>query len=242
MKIAISIFSFLLITAMGCLPLLAQPIKILACTKTNGFRHKAMPAATAALTAMAKENNWEITFTEDSLAFSNYKALKKYNAILFVFATGKIFGEAEEQAFQKYMEKGGAFVSIHTGTDVEKNWPWYMGMVGAAFKNHPKQQNATYLVVDSTHPSTKYLPREWQHFDEIYNFAAPLPANFHVLMEVKESSYSGGTMGKHPIAWYGQVKKARVFQTALGHTDECYTDKYFLQHLLGGIKWAMKIE
>ena len=219
----------------------AKPIKILVYSKTNGFRHKTIPAASTALTALAKENNWTITFTEDSLLFSKYNALKHYKAIIFLYATGKIFGTEEENAFSKYIEKGGALVTIHTGSDCEQNWDWYMNLIGAKFKNHPKQQQARFVVKDSTHLSTKLLPKEWLHFDEIYNFASPVSADGHLLLSVDESSYTGGTMGAaHPIVWYRNFKKGKVFQTALGHTDACYTDKDFLHHLVGGIKWALE--
>ena len=68
-----------------------------------------------------------------------------------------------------------------------------------------------------------------------------MSADVHILITVDESSYTGGTMGTlHPIAWYKNVNKGRVFQTALGHTDACYSDKDFINHLVGGIKWALK--
>lgn len=231
---------FLLVLILAISQLQAQKIKLLAFSKTNGYRHGAIPAAKAALTLMAAQNNWQITFTEDSLQFSNYKALRNYDAVLFMFVTGKVFDVQEEAALQKYVEKGGGLLTLHTGTDAEYDWPWYNYAVGAKFKNHPKQQEAKFLVLDSLHPSTKMLPKVWTRFDELYNFREPIPANIHVLMELDESSYTGGTMGKHPIAWYQNVKKGRVLQTALGHTDASYKDDLFLQHLKGAIEWVTK--
>ncbi|NJE06691.1 ThuA domain-containing protein, partial [Thermococcus sp. M36] len=56
-----------------------------------------------------------------------------------------------------------------------------------------------------------------------------------------EKSYTGGENGAlHPISWYKQFEGGRIFYTALGHTDDCYISDYqFLNHLLGGIKYAM---
>jgi type 1 glutamine amidotransferase len=234
--IVASCLSFLII--LTCPSIKAQPIKLLIYSKTNGFHHKSIPAAIAALSKMASENNWQLTFTDDSLSFSSLKQLQSYNAIVFVLITGKIFDTLQENAFKQYLQQGGGLVTIHTGTDCEKNWPWYMNAIGAKFKNHPKQQQATYLVIDSTHSATKLLPKVWSHFDEIYNFAAPVSDSVHVLLTVDESSYTGGTMGVHPITWYRNLNKGRIFQTALGHTDACYTDTDFLAHLKGGIEWA----
>jgi len=216
----------------------AQPIKLLVYTKTNGFHHKSIPAATAALSKMASENNWQLSFTEDSLSFSSLKQLKPFNAIVFVLNTGKIFDTLQENVFIQYIQQGGGLVTIHTGTDCEKNWSWYMNAIGAKFKSHPKQQQANYIVIDSTHPATKLLPKVWSHFDEIYNYNAPVSDSVHVLLTVDESTYTGGTMGVHPIAWSRNYEKGRIFQTALGHTDACYTDTDFLNHLKGGLEWA----
>ncbi|MBC7721163.1 MAG: ThuA domain-containing protein [Pedobacter sp.] len=233
---------FLIIFLISISQLQAQKIKLLAFSKTNGYRHGAIGAAKIALTLMAAQNNWEINFTEDSLQFSSYKALRKYNAVIFMFVTGKVFDTQQEAAMQKYVEKGGGFLTLHTGTDAEYDWPWYNYAVGAKFKSHPKQQIAKFLVLDTVHPSTKMLPKIWTRFDELYNFREPIAANIHVLMELDETSYTGGTMGKHPIAWYQTVKKGRVLQTALGHTDASYKEDLFLQHLKGAIKWVTKSE
>lgn len=219
----------------------AQTIKILAYSKTNGYRHKSIPAAKEALTVLAKENNWEINFTEDSLLFDNYKSLRKYNAIVFVMTTGKIFDSVEAQSFEKYLEKGGGLLTLHTGTDCEQHWDWYMKTIGAQFKNHPKQQQAKFLVVDSTHPATKLLPKDWVVLDELYNFTAPVSVDEHPLIEVDETSYTGGTMsGKHPLVWCRQVKKGRLFQSAIGHTDNFYKDPKMLQFIKGAVLWVAK--
>jgi type 1 glutamine amidotransferase len=233
---------YLLFIVLSIQTLQAQKIKLLAISKTAGFRHGAIPAAKAALTLMAQQQNWSITFTEDSLQFSNYKTLKQYDAIVFVMTTGNIFSEKEQVAVQKFVEKGGGLLTIHTGTDTEYDWPWYNAAIGAKFKNHPKQQQAKFLVKDSTHPASKMLPNEWVRFDELYNFRESIPANLHVLIELDETSYSGGTMGKHPIAWYQDVKKGRVLQSALGHTDASYKEPLFLQHLQGAIEWVSKVK
>lgn len=219
----------------------AQTIRLLAYSKTNGYRHKSIPAAKEALTMLAKDNNWEITFTEDSLSFNDYKSLKKYDAIVFVMTTGKIFDSVEEHSFEKYLEKGGGLLTLHTGTDCEQHWDWYMKTIGAQFKGHPKQQKARFVVVDSTHQATKLLPKEWIALDELYNFAAPVSVDEHPLIEVDETSYTGGTMnGKHPLVWWQQVKKGRLLQSAIGHTDDFYKDPKMLQFIKGAVLWVAK--
>lgn len=229
-----------LTTVTGTFQCIGQRPRLLVISKTNGFRHKAIPAATLALQKLGEDNHWAIDFTEDSTRLGSYKILKRYDAVIFLFATGKILGAEGEEALKKYLEKGGGLATVHTGTDVEKNWDWYMQTIGAKFKGHPKQQSAVFNIEDPLHPATNLLPKQWTHFDELYNFAGPVSKDVHVLLSVDEASYQGGTMDNHhPMAWTSMVgKKGRIFQTALGHTEACYSDSLFLGHLKGGIEWA----
>jgi len=112
-------------------------------------------------------------------------------------------------------------------------------LVGAYFDSHPAQQNAIIDVRDTSNIATKHLPREWKRFDEWYNFKWIEP-NLHILLTIDESSYTGGkNPGFHPMAWYHTYDGGRAFYTELGHTNESYSDPLYLQHLLGGIQYAM---
>ena len=41
------------------------------------------------------------------------------------------------------------------------------------------------------------------------------------------------------FSWYQNFEGGRMFYTAMGHTDETYSEPKFLENLLGGIKYAM---
>src|SRR5690606_5503552 len=43
----------------------------------------------------------------------------------------------------------------------------------------------------------------------------------------------------HPMAWYQEFDGGRVFYTGLGHEKDDFSDPLFLQHLLGGIEYAI---
>ena len=62
--------------------------------------------------------------------------------------------------------------------------------------------------------------------------------NVRVLINLDESTYQGGNMGDHPIAWYHAQGSGRSFYTGFGHTIASYADAAFRQHLLGGIQYA----
>jgi hypothetical protein len=104
----------------------------------------------------------------------------------------------------------------------------------------PGIQPAVVQREDAHHPSTVSLPDAWVRTDEWYNFQTnPRDTpEIHVLASLDESSYSGGTMGDHPIAWYHAYSGGRAWYTAGGHTRESYSEPRFLQHVLGGIEYA----
>ena len=94
-------------------------------------------------------------------------------------------------------------------------------------------------VVDANHAATKMLPAVWERKDEWYNFKNMNP-DVKVLLKIDETSYEGGKNGdNHPMAWYHDYDGGRAFYTELGHTKESYSEALFLQHLLGGIQYAI---
>ena len=212
---------------------------VLVFSKTNGFRHSSIPVGITAIKAMGEANKFMVEATEDSLAFTN-ENLAKYKAVIFLSTTGNVLGEAQEKALEKFIQQGGGFVGVHAAADCEYDWPWYVKMVGASFLSHPEQQVAKLLVKDKSHRSTKHLPDTWERKDEWYNFKSMNP-DVKVLITIDENSYKGGANGdNHPMAWFHAYDGGRAFYTELGHTEESFSEPLYLQHLLGGIQYALK--
>ena len=212
--------------------------KLLIFSKTNGYHHASISVGIEAIKKLGAENGFDVDSTTDSTRFRK-KILKNYAALVFLSPTGKVLGTEEEKALQEYIHHGGGFIGIHAATDCEYNWQWYGDLVGGYFKSHPKQQQARFNIIDKNNPATKGLPDPWDHLDELYNFKYLNP-DIKVLIKVDETSYTGGANGdNHPMAWYHDFEGGRSFYTALGHTNECWTDTLFLGHLLGGIQYAI---
>ncbi len=212
--------------------------KILIFSKTNGYRHESIETGIAAIKKLGAANNFDVDATEDSSYLSDAN-FKKYKAVVFLSTTGTVLGKPEELALQNYIHNGGGFVGVHAATDCEYDFAWYDKMIGANFLSHPAQQKAKLVVVDNTHASTKHLPATWVRKDEWYNFKNMNP-DVKVLIKIDETSYTGGKNGdNHPMAWYQDFEGGRVFYTELGHTIESYKEAFYLQHLLGGIQYAM---
>ena len=218
----------------------ASGFRVLAFTKTAGFRHASIPAALQALRELALQNGFTVDATEDSGAFTDAN-LARYAVVAFVLTTGDVLDDEHQAAFQRYIRGGHGFVGVHSAADTEHDWPWYGRLVGAFFKSHPAIQPATLVVADPRDLSTAGLPRRWVRTDEWYNFAAnPRPA-VRVLATLDETTYSpgDGAMGRdHPIAWAHEFDGGRAWYTGGGHTEQSYSEPLFRAHLLGGIWYA----
>lgn len=214
------------------------PPKVLVFSKTAGFRHTSIDAGKAAILKLGQENNFLVDTSENSALFTE-ENLKQYASVIFLNTTGDVLNHIQQADFERYIQAGGGFVGIHSAADTEYDWIWFGKLIGGYFNGHPEIQEAEVTVVDPTHISTKTLPTSWPRRDEWYNYKS-LNADVNTLLNLEESTYKGGTNGAdHPIAWYHDFDGGRSFYTGGGHTDESYSEDLFLQHLLGGIKYAI---
>ena len=216
------------------------PPKVLVFSKTTAFRHASIPTGIAAIQKLGGEQNFQVDTTENSALFTDDN-LKQYSAVIFLSTTGNVLNAAEEAAFERYIQSGGGYVGIHAATDTEYDWGWYNKLAGAQFLSHPRgTPEADFHIVDRNHPSTEFFQDTvWHRTDEMYNFKN-LNDQVHVLITIDESTYEGGQNGdNHPMAWYHDYDGGRAFYTALGHTDETFSEELFLKHLWGGLQYAI---
>ena len=215
--------------------------RILVFSRTMGFRHQSIPDGIRAIGDLGT-GRWSVDATEDPAAFT-VDNLRRYRAVVFLSTTGNVLDDAQQKAFEEYFRAGNGWVGIHAAADTEYDWPWYGKLVGAWFKGHPRNQQATVNVEDRTHRSTAMLPAEWKRLDEWYSFRSNPRSDVHVLASLDEKTYDPEkvAMGDHPIAWYHDFDGGRAWYTALGHTKESYSETLFLQHVREGIEWAAGI-
>ena len=215
--------------------------RVLVFSKASGYVHESIPAGVAAIIKLGKENNFNVDTTSDANWF-NEDSLKNYSAVIFISTTDTadvLLNNYQQADFERFIQAGGGFVGIHAATDAMYHWGWYDRLIGANFKSHPEQQQATLNIVDPDHISTKGLPNPWIRKDEWYNFKN-MNKDVHVLITIDEKSYKGGENGEHhPMSWYHDYDGGRAWYTELGHTTESYTEPNFLKHLLGGIQYAI---
>jgi type 1 glutamine amidotransferase len=223
-------------------------------SETAAFRHtECIPSGTVALAQAALRERFEVDATENSGAFTD-ENLANYDVVIFLCTTGDVLNDAQQAAFERYIQDGGGYAGIHSASDTEYDWAWYGGLVGAYFRDHPgvpgvnaQFQTASMDVEDRKSEATKRLPRRWTREEEWYNFRTNPRDSVHVLLSVDESTYDprgysqpGGSpgMGDHPISWCQEYDGGRAFYTALGHRGIYWEEPLLLSHVVGGIKMA----
>ncbi len=116
--------------------------------------------------------------------------------------------------------------------------------MGARFDGHPWTQTFTADVLDVSHPACAHLGAEWEWHDEVYQFH-DLRADAQVLLRVRDGELDLTAPGArppsfgYPLAWCFTEGAGRVFSTSLGHFPHAWETPAYLQHLVGGLGWAL---
>jgi uncharacterized protein len=213
------------------------PPRLLVYSRTAGYRHDSIPAGISALRRLGEKAGYAVDATEDPAALRDGQ-LSRYAVVVFLSTSGDVLGEAGRDGLERYLAAGGAWLGIHAATTTEYDWPYFGGLAGARFDQHPPEQTATMTVEDRDHPATAHLPPSWTWHDEWYAFRSNPRPRVRVLLTVDEATYHGGTMGAdHPVAWCHEYGGGRCFYTALGHSARHFADAAFLRHLGGAVEW-----
>jgi type 1 glutamine amidotransferase len=215
-------------------------------THTTGYRHASIDPGAEAIIAMGKRQNISIVRSEDPDVFSN-AALKNYDAIIFLSTTtdpkkpeSEWFQGDRRTALQNFVHRGGGIVGIHGASDSHYHWPWYQQLIGGHFARHPQgTPTGDVKVLDRLHQSTKGLPAKITRTDEWYYFDDYNP-EMHLLVTLDPRTIGQEDVNPNPMSWTHTFEGGRVFYTAMGHTNESYSEPNFMKHLAGGLNWVLK--
>ena len=217
-------------------------VRVLLFTRTEGFRHESIGAAVSALRRVGSAAGVTVDVTEDPSVF-NATDLARYGAVVFLMTTGDVLDPPQQDALMDYVRAGGGFAGVHSATDTEYDWPWYGELVGAYFDGHPSdpgvREGRLIVAVGATdHPATRGIPATWRRADEWYQFRN-LQGGLTVLLDIDETSYKSPAerpaLQPRPIAWFRPFDGGLSFYTALGHTNESWSEPLFVSHVWGGI-------
>lgn len=168
---------------------------------------------------------------------------------------------AGKAAFLEAIQNGKGFIGVHSAadtfhtgetvdTDTNKPRTWryrsagdkadpYVRMLGAEFIVHSVQQKVPLRVVDPKFPGFSGLGDHLTAMDEWYSLT-DFSKDLHVLLVQETHGMIGIPYQRpnYPSTWARMHGKGRVFYTAMGHREDCWTSAEFQRILLGAIDWT----
>lgn len=172
----------------------------------------------------------------------NENFLKNYQVVLFFDTRPDSLPQRE--AFQKYMESGGAWMGFHfaafalTPSAYPQNWDWYHNIfIGAGeYKSNTWRPTSAVLRVENkNHPAVTDLPKTFTAApNEWYRWTNDITQNpnISILLSIDPKSFPLGTgpkpheiwhSGYYPVAWTN--KKYKMIYLNMGHNDMDYEGK-----------------
>lgn len=160
----------------------------------------------------------------------NAATLSQYQVVLWL--NGSPVEQQEREAFQQYMEHGGAWMGFHAAgyNDSSTHWPWYVNFLGAVFYgNSWAPLPATLIVDDTKHQVTHRLPAKFTSpANEWYSWKPDPRAdkNIKVLLTLDPANYPLGLKdtllaGDIPVVWTNM--RYKMIYMNMGHGDKIFT-------------------
>ncbi|GIV11209.1 MAG: hypothetical protein KatS3mg020_0700 [Fimbriimonadales bacterium] len=226
--------------------------RLLVVTHTAGFRHADSIELGEKILAQIGERSgvFEVDYCRDAddvqkMLTPEFLNNGKYDGVVFLNTTGDI-GIPDLPAFLNWLKGGKAFIGIHAAADTYHNRPDYLEMVQGQFAYHGQQTKVEAKVEQRDHPAVAHLGSAWSVFDEIYLFKENNRKNVTVLLSMNRHPEDGtpnaGKEGDYLLAWCREYGKGRMFYTALGHRLDVWQSEDYQRHLLGGVKWALRLQ
>lgn len=194
---------------------------------------------------------------------------RKYDVVVSNFGwKAAPWPEATRKKFEKFVAKGGGFVSVHAADNSFPEWPAYNEMIGLGGWGGRDEKSGPYVyytnegelvrdasagnggqhgalhefqitVRDNTHPITQGMPPRWMTTaDECYAKMRGPAKNMTILATGKDQSESAPTDRHEPMLMVIDYGKGRVFHTTLGHDTHSMEGVGFITSFLRGVEWA----
>jgi uncharacterized protein len=185
----------------------------------------------------------------------NARALSNYDAVVFANTCGEL-PLPDRRAFLAWLKSGKGFIGMHAATDTLHEFNDYLWMIGGEFAGHSGESPVELINQGLDSPACRHLPARWKVCDEIYLFQKFEPRRSTTWLSLDHNPNTGEP-GTFPVSWSRTYGKGRVFYTSLGHRDDLWDPQTpanyarrnspevaeaFQQHVLAGIKWALRLE
>jgi type 1 glutamine amidotransferase len=226
--------------------------KILYITQSKGFKHgsvdrkKDAPLAPSEISVTeigATSGLYDVECTQDASILTPDK-LKELDAVMFYTTGGLPISKENFVAFEEWLKAGHAMIGAHSATDTFGDFQPYWSLINGTFDGHPwgSGENCTMTVHETSHVVAKPWPAEFQIKDEIYQYRHYDPKAVRVIYSLNMAKCKTRMPYHVPVCWVREVGKGRLFYTNLGHNEGTWQNPQFKEHLLTGIRWALKLE
>jgi type 1 glutamine amidotransferase len=230
------------------------------------YRHDGIDYGLKLMKALAPKGGfaYDTSTTPDVFTDAN---LAKYQAVMMNCDCrgSRMFSQPQREAFQRFIRRGGGWAGTHCAAAIDLNidWPWYVNLVGAVHKHHTDGiQTGILKVEDRAHGSmTHFTTATWNlQKEELYFYLnspapswRPNPALPKVNVLLTFQSWGNGQT-KPPagnkadsshlgaMSWYHEFEGGRSWYTGLGHENWVYQDSLYIKHLLGGLKYVLRMD
>lgn len=188
----------------------------------------------------------------------NSKFLSHYQVVIFLDARPEL--PAQRQAFQEYMDHGGAWMGFHfaafalNNSAFPMNWDWYHHtfLGSGSYVSNTWRPTSAVLDINRHFPVTKDLPRKFRSApNEWYRWSNDLRKNpdIKILASIDSTSFPLGTgpkqreiwhSGYYPVVWTNLHYKMIYFN--MGHNDMDYEHKIDTTNRTLSYTFANKIQ
>ncbi len=153
----------------------------------------------------------------------------------------------QRQAFERYVERGGAWLGFHAAgyNDKDTKWPWYVDFLGGTVfeTNSWPPLPARLAIDDRNHPVTAGLPADFEAPANEWYLWNPNPRlnkDVQVLVTLDPSNYPIGfkdvlTGGDLPVVWTNT--KYKMLYINMGHGDKIFTSPIQNQLIDQAVQW-----
>lgn len=168
-----------------------------------------------------------------------------------------------KQMLLEAIQHGMGFVGVHAASDTfhtkpdppdlsnryvahgEQSDP-YLRMLGGEFIIHgqqkdPRLQTANVVINDPNFPGVQGVKSPVSFTEEWYSLK-DFATDMHVICTLDTSTMNGNAYKRapYPVVWARMQGQGRVFFTAMGDRPENWRNKFMLDVLAGGIRWATR--
>lgn len=228
-----------------------KKFKVLMVTQSKGFVHgsvkrkgDALAPSEVSVTEVGRDSGlFDVECTQDASVITPEK-LKGVDLVFF-YTTGALPITPENfTAFLEWLREGKAFVGTHSATDTFGGFKPYYELINGTFDGHPWGAGETVTVAnhEPDHVVAKMWGPEFQIKDEIYQYKNYDPKAVRVIYSLNMAKCKTKAPYLVPLCWVREVGKGRLFYTNLGHNEGTWQNPKFKEHLLAGIRWALKLE